>query len=235
MGIFRRKKKKMILLDSNGIENQDTYVPIRALHPTALALYSAIGQSFSVNVGGCKLVSAVFNMSSYDINGILNAVLYAHSGVYGASSLPTGNPLAVSDDFYAAGIPQDNTGAGASFWLTTFTFSGTQQIELPKGKYIIVLQAKSGNWSDAPLHKVNVGYDQVNSMHSGNACGYKSGAWAFYATEDFCFYVYGEQITNVNVAEGTEIPSTTSAPVTDCGGSRVRVVRHLSTLTPWVA
>ena len=81
------------------------------------------GQSFSVSVGGTLNSCAFYLFQDGSPTGYCYAKIYAHSGTYGTSSLPTGDALAVSDAVDVSTL--DINGA-----LKTFTFSGGNKITL---------------------------------------------------------------------------------------------------------
>ena len=121
--------------------------------------------------------------------GNLYAKIYAHTGTYGTSSLPTGPALATSNAVAISSIIDGLVG----FELVTFTFSGANQISLAANtKYVFVLQ----NTSTAIADTVTLGIDSSGS-HSGNSGTYDSGtsSWSAVATRDHCFYVYGSSTT----------------------------------------
>ena len=150
------------------------------------------GQSFSCN-GKYELDSCKFYIRKYGLPaGNVYAQLYAHSGIYGSFSKPTGSPLAISG-------PLDISTLTETLTLKTFTFSGADRIQLTAGnKYVIVLNY-SGTQSLA------IGEDQTQS-HSGNKCYSVDGTtWTSTSTADIIFYVYG-------VIESTISESSSSSP-----------------------
>lgn len=175
------------IIDSYGESNKDSYASLQKIHPSTTTLRSAIGQSFNASLGD-KLTSVKFYLQRLGSpTGVINAVLYAHSGTYGTSSVPTGSALATSDDFDPSTIATD------AFYLYTFTFSGVNQYTLISGtKYCIELQVKSGSWSTTNC--IRVGIDTTSPTHGGNYSQYASSAWTATSGWDTCFYVYGEAV-----------------------------------------
>jgi hypothetical protein len=126
------------------------------------------------------------------------AEVYAHSGTYGSSSIPTGNTLATSDG-YAVNPPNFPGG------LINFNFTGANRIVLNASThYCIVARSYSGTWSAS--FGVGVRTDASSPTHSGNAIGYISGAWSA-QSRDTIFYVYGVNLndppTYSNIAAST--------------------------------
>jgi len=164
-----------VLVDSYSEINQCTYRPVYGGD-------GRYGQSFKGD--GSILKSCKFYLSSriYDHNynwGYCHARLYAHTGVYGTSSLPIGSPLAISDSVAIASLP-----ALPSFALFTFNFSNGIKLE-SNVPYCIMFTYIGGTSLNYPC----VGLDTMAPTHSGNAMRPDK----YYSREDACFYVYGEK------------------------------------------
>lgn len=153
------------------------------------SLYSTqvtrVAQSFAVTgaatLGSCKFY--LFRNNSP--TGNIVAKLYAHSGVYGTSSEPTGAALATSDTI-------DVTTLSASSQLVTFTFSGANQYSLSAAtKYVISVEYAGGDGSNY----IGVGSDSTSPTHSGNTISY-NGAYSIWAGTDVPFYVYSTSSNN---------------------------------------
>lgn len=153
------------------------------------SLYSTqvtrVAQSFAVTgaatLGSCKFY--LFRANSP--TGNIVAKLYAHSGVYGTSSEPTGAALATSDTI-------DVTTLSASSQLVTFTFSGANQYSLSAAtKYVISVEYTGGDGSNY----IGVGSDSTSPTHSGNTISY-NGAYSIWAGTDVPFYVYSTSSNN---------------------------------------
>lgn len=116
--------------------------------------------------------------------GTLALRVYAHTGVFGVSSMPTGSALAVSDTF----DPNTLTNTLTS---TKFTFSGANQIALTAGTpYALSLEYTDGGGSHTIQMKIISGNP---NYHPGNNA-YKSGStWVVDsgvgANTDLEFYV----------------------------------------------
>lgn len=149
------------------------------------AVYSAVGQSFKTPNDGISYILTIAKFllaKSAGATGNIRVDIYAHTGVFGTSSLPTGGILASSDDVDASTL---NLTTPA---LYTFTFSGANQITLtPNTSYCIMV--KGITLADGT---VNMPYDNSVPTHQGNRF-YWVGAWD-YTTKDMPFYVYGEPI-----------------------------------------
>lgn len=138
-----------------------------------------IGQSFT-NTSLSILNSCIFKLSKKSTpTGNINACIYAHSGTYGVSSLPTGTALATSDTINVSMI---NNGDN------TFIFSGANKIILnPSTYYVVTLEYSDGTSSNGVyVFSKNVG------THSGNPSMFQIGFnWSVGGgTYDNYFYVY---------------------------------------------
>jgi len=165
------------VVDSYSESNQSGYIQL-----TNGSLYTSAGQSFTGN--GETLASCKFFIKKTGLptGSNLYAYIYAHSGTFGTSSVPSGfSTLAYSDAF-------DVSTLTTSYQLTTFTFSGANQIALAGGTKYIVALSTSG-W--AAGKSVEVGIDDTSPSHAGNACRYNGNTEAFSALSgsDVCFYV----------------------------------------------
>ena len=140
---------------------------------------TGVGQSFMGT--GDTLGSIVFNARKLNSpTGVAYAKVYAHSGTFGTSSVPTGAALATSD-----GV--NMTDISASFGVLTphFTFSGANQIVLTNGTpYVLTLEftPQVGTFL-APLNSL------PTTVGPGNFCFYTGGTWTA-ATYDLVYYVY---------------------------------------------
>ena len=163
-----------ILIDSYSESNYDI--------PGGMCNGDAIkrGQSFTAS-GIKKLTSYDFYLKKALGSPTGNAVakLYAHSGTYGTSSVPTGSALATSDAL-------DVSTLTGNFQLITFTFTGAQQYVLGAGYYCIAIEYSGGDVSNY----IEVGLDGSSPTHSGNMIQWYT-EWTAVSTYDVIFYVYG--------------------------------------------
>jgi hypothetical protein len=137
-----------------------------------------VGQSFTSSGGTLNSVRLYLNKTGSP-TGSAYAKIYAHSGTYGTSSVPTGAALATSDALNVATL----TGSPV---LTTLTFSGANKITLsPATYYVVTLSFTGGDGSNYP----SAGFDDSSPSHSGNAALY-DGSWSGADTVDVIFYVY---------------------------------------------
>ncbi|MHC1728059.1 MAG: hypothetical protein AB9866_18995 [Syntrophobacteraceae bacterium] len=156
------------LIDSYSELNYATNLPLT--DTTTMAGQSFLGKYGYLNSTTWYLAKSVNG------TGTIVAKLYAHSGTFGSSSLPTGDPIAISD-------PIDISSLSIDYSLVTFYFPGVVLIQ--DINYVMVLEYTIG----AESSNVKVGLDTTTSGHAGNGMKY-SGSWSEYPNYDFCFYVY---------------------------------------------
>ena len=156
--------------------------------------YYYVGQSITGN--GSPVEKCTFYLNKYGSpTGSVYAKIYAHTGVFGTSSLPTGSPLAVSD-------PLDVSTLTSSTQLIDFNFSGANQISLENSTHYIVM---CGGLTGAnSTNYIQIYYDGIDPAHGGNMC-YLSGAWSYGAT-DLVFYIYGIEILTPVVGQKYALP-----------------------------
>lgn len=113
-------------------------------------------------------------------SGNLTVSIFAHSGTFGTSSVPTGSALATSDVINASSL-------SGSLGLIEFTFSGGNQITLTNAtKYVLVLNGSFAGSTNVP----NWGIDGSSPTHGGNmAVKDSGGTWTADNAVDACFYV----------------------------------------------
>jgi hypothetical protein len=148
----------------------------------------ALAQSFTASHGGALTSCKFYLRKSGSPTGNITAKLYAHSGSYGTSSLPSGAALAAS-------ATVDISTLTTSLALVTFTFSGVNQYTLVNGtRYCISVEYSGGDASNF----LTGGIDSTSSTHGGNQASQNTGtsAWSANATFDLAFYVYSDGVVN---------------------------------------
>ena len=155
---------------------------LKRVFPSGDAVHSSLGQSFTGD--GKPMDSCKFYLGVRVGNpGNLRAYLYAHTGTFGISSLPTGAILDQSSSYAASNVLE-----GDNWSLHTFTgFAGYTPVN--GTKYCIVLVGYDGTW-DASNH-ISVSGDNTSPTHGGNAVYYNAGSWNANSGLDIIFYVYG--------------------------------------------
>jgi len=144
------------------------------------------GQSFTGDGGTLSNVKFYLSKKGSP-TGNSYAKIYAHTGTFGTSSLPTGSALATSGAFEVSDIATPYV-----FELITFTFTGADKVTLTNGtKYVVTFE-----WSGGDINNwVYFGRDASSPTHDGNMSHYASETWYAYSTRDACFYVYKDEST----------------------------------------
>lgn len=155
-----------------------------------------ISQSFT-GAGG-PLASVKFWIKKVgSATGNATAKLYAHSGTFGTSSVPTGTALAASNVL-------DVSTLTTSYQLIEFTFPWNYAL-VNATNYCVTLEY-TGTSSDY----VHVGYDASAAGHGGNKATY-AGSWTAQSTHDVCFDVRRFAYTTAtSSAIKTNLPTMTT-------------------------
>lgn len=136
-------------------------------------------QSFTSN-GGVLDHARFYLKKTNSPTGNATAKIYAHSGTYGTSSVPTGAALATSDNFDVSTLTD-------SLALTTFSFSGGNRITLEAGtQYVVTFEYAGGTSTNLVLW----GFDNSSPSHGGNQGSLSSSVWTPVSSQDGVFYVY---------------------------------------------
>ena len=147
------------------------------------------GQSF-LNADNMILNSCQFYLEKYGSpTGSAYAKIYAMSGSYGTTSIPTGSVLATSDAFDVSTLLTYPNGS-----LKTFTFSGVNKITLTANtNYVISISYHGGSSSN----RLWVGDDPYGT-HLGNSSYSTNGStWSYLSNVDTTFSIYGEAVAPV--------------------------------------
>ena len=173
------------------------------------------GQSFTGNGGilkSCKWYLKKFGLPTGD----LTATIYAHSGIYGTSSVRTGSALATADTM-------DISDLTTSYQLIEFIFSGAEKIVLTNGAYYVLCLA----YADGDISNYLIDGTEATggAGHGGNA---SSGGVPLDAI-DSCFYVYSDDPTTTSTS--TTSTSTTSTSTTSTSTSTTSTSSSSSTST----
>lgn len=160
----------MALIDSYSETNQND---VFAIDDTRFGA----GQSFTGN--GYNITSVKFYLRKVlSPTGNAVAKIYAHSGTYGTSSVPTGTALGTSGTL-------DVSTLTTSFVLYELTFS-TPVATVNGTKYVVTIEYMDGTSTNF----IRAGTDSTTPTHGGNSCRLVGASWTAYA-DDVCFYLYG--------------------------------------------
>ncbi len=163
----------------------------------------ASGNSFT-NTNATVLDSARFYLKKLGTpSGDMVARVYAHTGTFGTNSEPTGAILATSDAINASTLT-------TSYVLTTFTFTGVNNISLTAAtKYCVLFGFSDGDISN---HPITAG-DDSSPTHPGNNFYTldSSSSWITAAGWDDIFYVFAADATTTSTTTTTSTSTTTSS------------------------
>lgn len=149
-----------------------------------------VGESFTGTGGTLSSVKFILQKTGTPTGNAV-AKIYAHSGTYGTSSVPTGTALATSDNFNVANLT-------TSYATYSIQFSGSNNFALVNGtNYVLTLEYSGGDASN----NIQVGYETTNGW-AGNYSTETGVTWTADSTKDVCFYVYTGGIVTVNATSG---------------------------------
>jgi hypothetical protein len=150
-----------------------------------------------------------------------NAVvkLYAHSGTFGTSSIPTGAELATSKTL-------DVSTLTTSYQDIKIDFDDSEFYTLVNAtKYVIAIEYAGGDASNT----LDVGYDAGGS-HGGNLSTYNGATWTPVAADDLYFYVRTEGEVTVNATNGSD-PTLTDEVGIPAGVTNINNTKTLTVTT----
>lgn len=176
------------LIDGYDASNRNGTGVFKAVHPSTDGYVSARGQTFNVSTAYPYLTRMGFQLwKNGNPVGHMKAALYATTGTYGSTSIPTGDPIEVSTDSLSM------ESLSGSLLVYYFTFSGTT--ELINGTvYAAVVYVSDATVFDSGTNYTDTGQDSTQT-HSGNLFTYTGTAgWAGVSTIDNIFYVYGSDV-----------------------------------------
>lgn len=143
---------------------------------------TAEGQTFTASFSA-PLIQAAFYLDKFGSpTGTMTAALYAMTGTFGSTGIPTGSALATSDPIDTSSLPASNHPT-----LIRFTFSGANQYSLVSGtNYCILVSYTAGNASNG----VEVWCNATSPTHPGNSFFFGAGSYSPNSSVDNIFYVY---------------------------------------------
>ena len=145
--------------------------------------YPRNGQTFACNASN-KLTQITVNMKKTNSpTGNIYAYLYAMTGSYGSTGIPTGTYLAKSDPLNVATLSTSTS-------ATNFTFSGVNQYYMTAGsKYVLIVSGEGAS----SLPDIYIMSNSLADTHAGNFVYYETStpAWWPGDSEDLLFWAYG--------------------------------------------
>lgn len=183
------------------------------------------GQSFKASGGAIKKVIAhVMKSNVAQTTGTVVCKIYAHSGTFGSSSVPTGSALATSDsvninDLF---VPPNTFGYDVAIEFTFATAFQTTN----NTNYVVTIEI-SGNGDTNPVYVV----DGYTSADEGNPCFYTGGAWTS-ETGEAQFELIKEVSSVATIAETNAITDTPSATnTTSASQAETNAIAETNTAT----
>ena len=170
------------------------YASLAGANAVTTSLYSGsfVGVSQSFTGTGGTLSSASFALKKTGApTGNAVVKLYAHSGVYGTSSIPTGAALATSDNINVANLT-------TSYVTTNIQFStAAQQYALVNAtNYVLTIEYSGGSVGNTLDVGSNVG------GYGGNYADLTGTTWTAIAANDATFAVYVNANVIINATNG---------------------------------
>jgi hypothetical protein len=167
-----------VLIDSYPEGNYDTYAN---LAPYPNAFDQGRGQAITLTNDSDISRIVFFLKRVNNPEGTLKAVIQPATGTVGTNAVPTGNPLAESNEVLCSNIPADN------FGLVSFVFDPPYSV--PAGDITFYLDTGEAtfNGDDA----IYFGCDSTGT-HAGNYLGTTDGGttWFSNSSMDAIFYLY---------------------------------------------
>lgn len=183
-----------VLLFHASVYSQDTidfYATGTNFETMYAATYNYSGQSFTNNkiyqIDSVKFLLVKRNNPT----GNAYAEIYTHSGVYGTSSVPTGNPLATSNAFDVTTV------SGLTVTWYKFTFADSNKITLSSLHYCVIFHYGTGG----DVNNYIKLYLNTSGTHSGNGMRALSDIVWSSVVGDRQFYVYGHR-TDIDKMNG---------------------------------
>lgn len=171
------------LIDSYSETNVSAY---NSLYLTGASNLQGCSQSFT-GVGQSLTSTKFYLKKSGSPTGSATATLYAHSGTFGSSSIPTGIALSTSGIF-------DVSTLTTSPALISFSFLDNLYEMTSGTKYVVALLYSDGDTSNF----IQIGVRGSGSSHAGNAATLTGGIWTRQIGVDTAFYVYGTGYTKIS-------------------------------------
>ena len=137
-------------------------------------------------------------------NGTVKAELYAHTGTFGTSGVPTGAVLATSTTVI------DNTTLPTSAAWTQFEFDGTVTLTNAT-KYVIVVTTT--NTLDS-LNAAVISGDTSSPTHAGNSVLFNGTVWSASSIQDNIFQVFTDTAAAPTTAVTYDSPNLTNGQAT---------------------
>lgn len=139
-----------------------------------------MGQTFQVQ-NSCTLNSLIIDMKTNGTpSGSFQFLIYAITGTYGSTSVPTGSILATSNTVLVSSLT-------ATYATYTTYFTGVNAVAMTAGQqYAIVCNYNTTAYPNAIFFK-----NKTPSFHPGNMAYFAASAWNALGTYDIIFDLEG--------------------------------------------
>lgn len=145
--------------------------------------FNAIGQSWDSGADPQEVVGVVARLSLTGEGrgiGLIRCSIYAHSGVFGTSSVPTGNPL-TSSPWYAV---EDLASSSTNYFFPMSGWTPAASTD-----YVVVIE-HDAPWGDSSYMRAVI-EDGAEATHGGNLSEQAAdSSWTAQSAQDVAFKVY---------------------------------------------
>ena len=154
------------------------------------------------------------------------ARIYAHTGVYGTSSKPTGPALATSDPFDTSTMGLYNV----SKYYHEYTFSGANRITLTHGEYYVVTIETPAAGVDGAKYMLYIRTSGGTATSVGNYAYYVNGAWTASAAYDIGVLIFAESRVINEACDSTSLFTTNQPGWVNVTVTDTEIVTNLATV-----
>jgi hypothetical protein len=142
-----------------------------------------VAQAFTSHEKKHKLGTVEWCLSAWLLiePALMRCVLYASTGYYGDTAIPTGNPLAYSEVVDCQSVGDE----GSAWELVAFTFNKTNRYMMEKNGYYCMVLERLNDFGDY-MEYLKVAFLDGGSGHDGNAAWWP-GQWMYQSNHDFIF------------------------------------------------
>lgn len=192
--LYAKKGGAEMLIASNTTMVHTYQDSLPHLHPSdESGVKSASGEAFKLVNGDRYLTTVIFKMhkTGSPTGNDAKAALYATTGDFGSTAKPSGDALAVSDNFDISTL----TGSDVD---VSFTFSGNNSYRLLNNTvYAITFLCPTSGFMNS-TNRITF-YKGDTETYNGNYFCYKNGVWVttVYEGSDLYFKLYGNSVVSL--------------------------------------
>lgn len=180
------------VIDSYNESNQSTSVSVSGSN------FPAAGQTFELDSGRTLYSAKFYLKKTGSPTGNATVKIYAHTGTFGTSGVPTGSALATSNTL-------DVSTLTTSYQLIEQLFSGVEN--LSSGQYCLSFEYSGGDGSN----RVDLAADSSSPTHEGNGFNKFGSSWNSSAN-DRIFYLLVAEESSASASQSPSLsPSASSS------------------------